>query len=122
MGRFIRNLMNVLRPFKRIRNEISAVRSEIAKMREEICVNVGFDVRNILAYQVLRDSKESLMSFYPHFSNGINVTNDFVTMKRYLDAVRPVLVKNLVRVGGENDGGYIIYGSTHLKRILSNQK
>ncbi len=113
MARFTRNLMNALRPFKRIRNEIGKVQSEIAKTREEIISNIGLDIRNALAYNILRDSNlaykdELLMALYPKNGGKVGVTSDFSTMKRYLNAVRPVRVKNLVRVGGENDGGYVM--------------
>ena len=97
MARFTRNLMNALRPFKRIRNEIGKVQSEIAKTREEIISNIGLDIRNALAYNILRDSNlaykdELLMALYPKNGGKVGVTSDFSTMKRYLNAVRPVCV------------------------------
>ena len=113
MARFMRNITNAMRPFKRIRNEIGAVKSDIVRIREHL----GSDIRNILAYHILRDSNvahkdELLMALYPKNGEKVGVTSDIATMKRYLNAVRPVrsdfIVQNLVRVGGANDGGYIL--------------
>ena len=109
MARFMRKITNALRPFKRIRNEIRGLKDEIWQMRNEIVI----EARNAIAYDILRDlnlshKDESLMAFYPKNGGKVGITGDFATMKRYLNAVRPVRVKNLVRVGGANDGGYIM--------------
>ncbi|MGX3011303.1 hypothetical protein ACWIUD_07065 [Helicobacter sp. 23-1044] len=78
---------------------------------------ISQNLRNVLAYNVLRDSNvahkdELLMAFYPKNGGKVGVTSDFTTMQRYLNAVRPVrsnfISQNLVRVGGANDGGYIM--------------
>lgn len=109
MATLAQRLKNAFRPFKRIRNELGAVRSEIAQMRCEI----ANELRNQIAYNILRDANlahkdESLMAFYPKCGGKVGVTHDFATMQRYLNATRPVRVSNLVRVGGANDGGYVM--------------
>ena len=109
MATLAQRLKNIFRPFKRIRNELGAVRSEIAQMRGEI----ANELRNQLAYNILHNSNlahkdESLMAFYPKCGGKVSVVSDFATMQRYLNAVRPVRVGNLVRVGGANDGGYVM--------------
>lgn len=109
MATLAQRLKNALRPFKRIRNEIGAVRNEIAQMRGEITN----ELRNQIAYNILRDTNlahkdESLVAFYPKCGGKVGVTHDFATMQRYLNATRPVRVSNLVRVGGANDGGYVM--------------
>lgn len=109
MATLAQRLKNVLRPFKRIRNEIGAVRNEIAQMRGEITN----ELRNQIAYNILQNANlahkdESLVAFYPKCGGKVGVTHDFATMQRYLNATRPVRVSNLVRVGGANDGGYVM--------------
>lgn len=105
MATLTQRLKNIFRPLKRIRNEIGAVKSEIAALQNEL--------RNQIAYNILRDSSlaykdKALMAFYPHCGGKVGTTSDFATMKAYLNAVRPVHTKHLVRVGGPNDGGYVM--------------
>ncbi|MGX3045767.1 hypothetical protein [Helicobacter sp. T3_23-1056] len=111
MARFMRNLTNALRPFKRIRREIGAIRSELNAIRTEIRT----DIIAHSAYETMRDlnlvdKDKNLLMFYHRIGGriSISVCHDFTIMQRYLNAVRPVRVKNLVRVGGTNDGGYIM--------------
>lgn len=105
MANLTQKLKNIFCPFKRIRNEIKKIRSEIQ--------NINADLITRYAYNVMRDSDlvskdKNLLSFYLRISDRINICNNFTTMKCYLNAVHPVRVSNLVRVGGANDGGYIM--------------
>lgn len=105
MATLTQRLKNAFRPLKRIRKEIGAVRSEIAQMRGEIHSQIAY---NVLRGANLAHKNELLMAFYPTCGEKVGVTHDFATMQRYLNATRPVRVSNLVRVGGANDGGYVM--------------
>ena len=105
MATLTQRLKNIFRPFKRIRNEIKDLRNEVR--------NINADIINRYAYNIMKDldlvSKDkNLLPFYRRISDKINICNDFKIMQRYLNATRPVRVSNLVRVGGANDGGYVM--------------
>lgn len=106
MARFKQNLMNVLRPFKRIRREI---RSELNAIYADMIAHNAYETMRDLN---LVDKDKNLLVFYHRIGDRIGICNDFTTMQRYLNAVRPVrsnfIMQNLVRVGGANDGGYIM--------------
>lgn len=105
MATLAQRLKNILRPFKRIRKEIEKLQNEVK--------NINADIIAHNAYELMRDlnltSKDkNLLSFYLKISDRISICNDFKIMQRYLNAVRPVRVSNIVRVGGANDGGYVM--------------
>lgn len=105
MATLAQRLKNAFRPLKRIRKEIEKLQSE-AK-------NINADIIAHNAYTIMRDldlvsNDKNLLSFYLKISDRINICNNFKIMQRYLNATRPVRVSNLVRVGGANDGGYVM--------------
>ena len=109
MARFMRNITNALRPFKRIRREIGTIRSELNAIRADMIAHNAYETMRDLN---LVDKDKNLLVFYHRIGDKINICNDFTIMQRYLNAVRPVrsnfIMQNLVRVGGANDGGYIM--------------
>ncbi len=105
MATLAQRLKNAFRPLKRIRKEIEKLRNEVRYINAETITRY--------AYTIMRDldlvSKDkNLLSFYLKISDRINICNNFKIMQRYLNATRPVRVGNLVRVGGANDGGYVM--------------
>ena len=95
-----------------LNNELTSV---ITKQTNEVCDSICATIRNATAYSVLSDlniahKEQTLLMFYPVWNNKtkVMVANNFDIMQKYLNATRPVRVSNLVRVGGANDGGYVM--------------
>ena len=90
----------------------NAIRQKIINLGK--AMNESDSIRDSLAYSILRDldvackKDELLVRFYPKFGTKISHTKAFATMQKYLELTRPVCVGNLVRIGGANDGGYVM--------------
>ena len=116
MSVFIQKFKSMVNPLKKrfvwIRNELTGAMDAQTKV---ICSEICESIRNITAYSVVRDlniahKEQTLLMFYPVWNNRANfmVTNKFDMVKKYLNSVRPIQMENLVRIGGANDGGYIM--------------
>lgn len=101
------NFKNLLKyPFR-------ALKQRIVYLGNEMSANIDASVKNALAHNILRDlnvahKEKLLVALYPKFGRNITHTQNLANVKRYLELVRPVQVSNLMRVGGANDGGYVM--------------
>ena len=88
-----------------------ALKQRIVYLGNEMSVNIN--TKNALAYNILRDldvahKDKLLVSLYPKIGRNIAHTQNLSNIKRYLELVHPVQISNLMRVGGANDGGYVM--------------
>ncbi|RAX54753.1 hypothetical protein CCY99_03045 [Helicobacter sp. 16-1353] len=78
-------------------------------------VNTRFNF--LMSYNIIkeldmpREQKEAiLLSMYPGAMGGIQLSYNIENIKKYLNLIRPICVSvgKLSRIGGENDGGYVM--------------
>lgn len=94
------------RPKRKQQRALSLVREMVLEM------TTVENAKDALAYNILRDldishKDELLVSFYPKCGRKISRGN-FAMMKRFLELTHPICISNLVRIGGANDGGYVM--------------
>lgn len=96
-----------------IKLPLRALKQRIVYLGNEMCANIDVSVKNALAYNVLRDlnvahKDKLLVALYPKFGRNIAYSQNLANIKQFLALTRPVCVPNLVRIGGTNDGGYVM--------------
>lgn len=96
-----------------LRYPFRALKRRIVYLGNEMSANIDVSIKNTIACNILRDldvahKDKLLVALYPKFGRNIAHTQNLANVKRYLELVRPVQVSNLMRVGGANDGGYVM--------------